>query len=316
MNNRSENVPQNSSSPAPEVMELITWNMILNPLFLITYNLPSILNGILLVTILKDPLKCFRSCSSYLLFNFGLLGFLPLLILILSILMLSGYGNIYLWLYGFIFGFYNTIFAVFMLTLDRYFLACKPLFYSRIITKRRVFYSVTFFWILSGILVAITSPQIYDFVPKMDEAKLFVLSLFTIYCFVLTVIMILNIKTWQTVARRHVSHDIQSLGNRQNGNASKNLEHRAERKRLENERRFSKVILLLLLNLVFFILPQVLIIGIKSVNIWCEFCVTEFEHPNVYLFQVYFFPMFYITTPVLYIVSIPKYRKSCRTLFF
>jgi small-conductance mechanosensitive channel len=203
-----------------------------------------------------------------------------------------------------------------MLTLDRYFLACKPLFYSRIITKRRVFYSVTFFWILSGILVAITSPQIYDFIPKMDEAKLFVLSLFTIYCFVLTVIMILNIKTWQTVARRHVSHDIQSLGNRQNGNASKNLEHRAERKRLENERRFSKVILLLLLNLVFFILPQVLIIGIKSVNIWCEFCVTEFEHPNVYLFQVYFFPMFYITTPVLYIVSIPKYRKSCRTLFF
>lgn len=225
MDNRSENVPQNSSSPAPEVMELITWNMILNPLFLITYNLPSILNGILLVTILKDPLKCFRSCSSYLLFNFGLLGFLPLLILILSILMLSGYGNIFLWLYGFIFGFYNTIFAVFMLTLDRYFLACKPLFYSRIITKRRVFYSVTFFWILSGILVAITSPQIYDFIPKMDEAKLFVLSLFTIYCFVLTVIMILNIKTWQTVARRHVSHDIQSLGNRQNGNASKNLEH-------------------------------------------------------------------------------------------
>lgn len=174
MDNRSENVLQNSSSPAPEVMELITWNMILNPLFLITYNLPSILNGILLVTILKDPLKCFRSCSSYLLFNFGLLGFLPLLILILSILMLSGYGNIYLWLYGFIFGFYNTIFAVFMLTLDRYFLACKPLFYSRIITKRRVFYSVTFFWILSGILVAITSPQIYDFIPKMDEAKLFV----------------------------------------------------------------------------------------------------------------------------------------------
>ena len=116
--------------------------------------------------------------------------------------------------------------------------------------------------------------------------------------------MILNIKTWQTVARRHVSHDIQSLGDRQNGNASKNLEHRAERKRLENERRFSKVILLLLLNLVFFILPQVLIIGIKSVNIWCEFCVTEFEHPNVYLFQVYFFPMFYITS-----------QRPCFTLY-
>lgn len=83
---------------------------------------------------------------------------------------------------------------------------------------------------------------------------------------------------------------------------------------MENERRFTKVVFLLLLNVVFFILPQRLEIGIRSVNIWCEYCLQNFENPKVGLFQIHFFPLFRITTPLLYLVFIPKYRRPCRSL--
>ena len=309
MENTSENIPRNLSSPA---LEYITWNNILNPLFLIIHLLPNVENGILLATILRDPLKCFRSSSSYLVINLGLLGFLPLLTLILNIITLSGNKDQHLWLCGFVFGLCNTMLAVLMLTMDRYVLACKPLLYSTIITKRRVFYCVIFSWILSGILVAITVLQLYEFFKGKVLIKMFVFALFPIFCFLVIVITILNIKTWQTVAR-HESQ-VQSFG-RQNSKTSRNLKYRAEKKRLENERRFAKVVLLLLINMVLFMEPPLLIVGMKSVNVWCDFCFTDINHPNVSLLQMYFFPLFYITTPVLYILFIPKYRKSCRRLF-
>ncbi len=309
MENTSENIPRNFSSPAPEY---ITWNNMLNPLFLIIHLLPSVENGILLATILKDPLKCFRSSSSYLVFYLGLLGFSPLLTLILHILTLSGNKDQPLWVCGFVFGFYNTILTVLMLTMDRYVLACKPLMYLTIITKRRVFYCVTFSWIFSGSLAAITALHLYHFIAAKVMINMFVLIIFPIFCFLLIVITILNIKTRQTVAR-HRSH-LQSFG-QQNRNSSKNLKYRAEIKRLKNERRFAKVVLLLLVNMVLFMVPPVSIIGMKMVNVLCNFCFMEIEHPNVSLLQMYFFPLFYITTPVLYIVFIPKYRKSCQRLF-
>ena len=94
----------------------ITWNILRNPLFLTIYLLPCPLNGVLVVTIFKDPLKCLRSCSSYLVFNLGLLGFLHLLTLIIHVLTLSAYKELNLCEFVYCFAFLNTVFAVLMLT--------------------------------------------------------------------------------------------------------------------------------------------------------------------------------------------------------
>ena len=306
------NTSQNSSSSQPELLVAITWNIIRNPLFLIIYILPCPLNGVLVVTILKDPLKCLRSCSSYLVFNFGLLGFLPFLALIIHILTLSVYKELHVCEFIYCFGFYNTVFAVLILTTDRYYLVCKPLLYSVIITKTRVLHFAILSWIVSGILAVAVFPCVYNVIGIVLATKIFVFTSPPIFSCLIIVIMILNIKTWQTIVR----HDnrFSSLGQPQ-GNASNNSQNRAEKSRLENERRFSKVVLVLLLNLVFFVLPQVLIIVIRCVNFLCELCVTGFRDSNVNLLQFYFFPLYFITTPVLYIAFIPKYRKSCRSLF-
>ena len=150
------NASQNSFSPEPDIQISLTWQTISNPLLWIDYLLPCLLNGVLTITILKDPLKCFRSCSSYLVFNIGLLGFLPSVILISHILASSHSGNVFWSSYGFIFGFYNTLFAVLLLAVDRYVLSCKPLMYSTIVTKQRVVYCVVLSWIFSGILTIVS----------------------------------------------------------------------------------------------------------------------------------------------------------------
>ena len=112
----SGNISQNSSLPHPQILVSITWNILRNPLFLTIYLLPCPLNGVLVVTIFKDPLKCLRSCSSYLVFNLGLLGFLPLLTLIIHVLTLSAYKELNLCEFVYCFAFLNTVFAVLMLT--------------------------------------------------------------------------------------------------------------------------------------------------------------------------------------------------------
>ena len=307
---------ENSSEPT----FFLTWNDVINPLFLIVNILPSVLNGILLATIIIDPLKCFRSCYSYLLFNFGLLGLLPPLTVIVHILTLYGYGYQTLWLYGFVLGFYNTIFAVFMLTLDRYVLVCKPLLYSRTVTKCRVLYGAIASWISSVALAASCFPAVYDVVGIKLATKVFLFTLLPVYLFLVIASIILNMQTWKTVATRRgrlarLLNGSERRKGSQNDTRLSSSVNRVEIKRLENERRFLKVVLLLVVNLMIFILPQVILVCLMSLNVCCELGFTEIEHPNVSLFQTYLFPLFYITTPLLYMVFIPKYRKSCLRLF-
>ena len=310
MANTSDHAFQNSSSSELDMLKSLTWHTIRNPLLWIDYILPCSLNGVLMVTILKDPLKCFRSCSSYLVFNFGLFGFLPLFILITHILALSHNDNLYLSVYGFLFGFYNTLFSVFLLAVDRYVLACRPLWYSIIVTKRRVLYCVILSWILSGTLTVVSFVLYHSAIDVIIATQIFVFTLLPIFFLLVIAIMVLNIKAWMAVA--HCAINVQSLG-KQNSSPFKNLRQRAKEKRLKNERRFCKVVLLLHLNLMFLILPQVLIISMKVINIWCKLCIGELH--NAALFQIYIFPLFYTTTPVIHIAFIPKYRKSCRSLF-
>ena len=315
MENTSEYKTGNSSSPELVKLISLTWDDIRNPLLWIDYLLPCFLNGVLTVTALKDPLKCFRSCSSYLVFNIGLLGFLPFLILILHILALSYSCDLHLALYASVFGFYNTLCAVFLLAVDCYILACKPLLYSMIVTKRRVVYCVIFSWNLSATLATSAFLLTYNVTDIVLAAKIFVFTLFPIVFLLLIVIMILNIKTRKTVAQCFINIQRLCPLSRQNGNTLKKITYRAVKERLKNERRFSKVVLLLHFNSVFFILPQVLLIGTNAVNIWCEFCINETYNQNLKLFHAFIFPLFYTTMPVIHIAFIPKYRSSCRNLF-
>ena len=161
-------------------------------------------------------------------------------------------------------------------------------------TISRALYFAIFSWILSGIFAAAVFPYVHNVVGVVLATKIYVLTLLPIFCFLIIVILTLNIKTWKTVACR--GNCVASL-NRQNGNMAKKSQNRADKTTLENERRFSKVVLLLLLNLVFLVLPQVLLNVVGCVNIWCQSCITEFGSLKVSLLQFYLFPLFLSQLP-------------------
>lgn len=140
--------------------------------------------------------------------------------------------------------------------------------------------------------------------------EIFILLLITLFFVLVAVIIVFDIKTWLKI--QQLQTEVFTLGNLST-DPSSNC-YNAEQKRLQMESRFAKVVILLLVNLVVFILPQVVIVGMRQANNWCNLCVRKVL-PEANLFHSYIFPLFYISTPILYVTLIPKYRKSLTALF-
>ena len=325
MKNIQTNNNTNFSSPDLFVEEWLTWSLVTNPLFILIHLSSAATNLILLTTMLKDPLKCFRSVSSYLLFNLILNGFVPLVSYCLYIVTIMA-DTAYLGLWTLAFAFYNTILAVLLSSVDRYILVSRPILYSVIVTKFRVICALALSWILCLVLTFCLTTRVKTF---LSEIAFFAFVPFILL--MVFVIILVDIKTWKSISKAQM--ELRTLGSEHNPtsrttkrnssrstkenssrSAKENSSYRAEQKRIQTEKRFAKVVVLLLLNVVLFIFPQMLVISIRVVNVWCNSCIKELRHKQASLFQVYYFPLFYFTTPLLYLVFIPKYHKSFSVL--
>ena len=254
---------------------------------------------------LKDPLKCFRSVSSYLLFNLISNGFVPLVSYCLYIITLAA-DTEYLGIWTLIFAFINTILAVLLLSIDRYVLVARPIMYPVIITKTRITFAVLFSWTVSmalafGILVRV----------KTVVSQVAVFALLPFIVVVVFAIIVIDIETWRSISKAQT--ELQRLGNESRSDIN-SANYKAEQKRVQTEKRFAKVVVLLLMNVVLFILPQTLVVASRMVNVWCKSCLEGLQREKASLFQAYYFPLFYSTTPLLYLLFIPKYRKSFSVL--
>ena len=299
----------NFSSPDPFIHDWLTWSLVTNPLFILIHLSSAATNLILLITMLKDPLKCFRSVSSYLLFNLILNGFVPLVSYCLYIVTIMA-NTAYLGVWTLVFAFFNTILSVLLSSVDRYILVSRPILYSVIVTKFRVICTLTISWILCLVLTFGITTRVKNF---LSEIAFFVFVPFMLL--MVFVVILVDIKTWKSISKAQT--ELRTLGSEHNSasrNTKESSSYRAEQKRIQTEKRFAKVVVLLLLNVVLFIFPQMLVVASRVVHVWCNLCMKEFRHKQASIFQVYYFPLFYFTTPLLYLVVIPKYRKSLSVL--
>ena len=285
----------------------LTWSLLTNPLFIILHLSSTLNNLILLTTMIKDPLKCFRSKSSYLLINLVLMGFIPLVCYILYITSVAC-GTIYMAVWTLMFAFINTVLAVLLLSIDRFILVSRPIMYSAIVTKSRVLYAISFSYVLC---LTVTVGFVVEF--RSIVSKISIFFIFPFLLIAVFFIIIIDIATWQSISK--AQKELLRLGRDVSRLDTNSASYRAELKRIKTEKRFAKVVGLLLLNVVLFILPETLVVGGRVINIWCRLCFKGFEDKKASLFQVYYFPIFYLTTPMLYLVFIPKYRKSIAAVF-
>jgi hypothetical protein len=124
-------------------------------------------------------------------------------------------------------------------------------------------------------------------------------------------IIVVDIKTWRSISK--AQKELLRLGS-ESISDTESRNYRAEQKRIQTEKRFAKVVALLLLNVVMFIFPQMFVVASRVINVWCNLCIKTLRQDKASIFQVYYFPLFYLTTPLLYLFFIPKYHKSLSEL--
>ena len=287
----------------PFIQNWLTWSVLTQPRLVIPYLSSTLTNLVLFTTMLKDPLNCFRSISSYLLFNLVLNGFSPLLTYCLCIATLVT-NTEYLGVYSLVFAFNHTILAVLLLSIDRYILVSRPLAYSIIITKSRCFYAVLFSWILCMLLTYCVGARLMQI-----ATKVIVFSLLSCILILVLVIIVVDILTWGSIFKAQA--ELRRFGNESRSNSGN---FRAEQKRLRTEKRFAKVVMILLVDVILFILPQAVVVASRVLYVLCKSCVNGSKLQKASIFQLCFFPLFYLTTPVLYLAFIPKYRRSLALL--
>ena len=284
----------------------LTWSLLTQPWFIILYLSSSLTNFVLFTTMLKDPLNCFRSMSSYLLFNLLLSGFSPMVTYCLCIITLVA-NTEYLAVWSSVFAFHHTILAVLLLSIDRYILVSRPLVYSVIITRSRCFYAIVLSWILCMALTYFVAVRLIHI-----ATKVFVFALISFILLMVLVVIVVDVITWRSIL--NAQSELRRFGNETRLDRT-STNFRAEHRRLQTEKRFAKVVIILLLNVIFFIFPQSVVVAGRALCALCKSCVNCSMLQKAHSFQLYFFPLFYLTTPVLYLVGIPKYRKSLALLF-
>ena len=303
----SESIQMNNDTnfSSPFIADWLTWSLVTNPLFIILHLSSAVTNLILLITMLKDPLKCFRSVSSYLLFNLVVNGLVPMLSYCLYIVTVAG-DTVYFGVWTLVFAFNNTILAVLFSSLDRYILVSRPIMYSVIVTKSRVICILVISWIICLVSAFGIAVRVKNIVSAIILFVFLPLILSMVFA-----IIVVDIKTWRSISK--AQKELLRLGS-ESISDTESRNYRAEQKRIQTEKRFAKVVALLLLNVVMFIFPQMLVVSSRVINVWCNLCIKTLRQDKASVFQVYYFPLFYLTTPLLYLFFIPKYHKSLSEL--
>lgn len=112
----------------------------------------TVCNVLLLFGLAKDPLKCFRNSTSYLIMNLAVSDILTCLCRLIEVHCLLGDGKLYFVLH---FPAYVSMFSALFLAIDRYLITVFPLKYKLLVTWKITLAVVIIQWVLSFAQVVI-----------------------------------------------------------------------------------------------------------------------------------------------------------------
>ena len=251
-----------------------------------------ICNILLLIGLIKDPLKCFRNSASYLILN---LAFSDILTCVYEIGII--YWNPCIDTHGiqiFRIAEYISWLSILSMSLDRYLSVVHPLKYNILVTGKKTFVVILLQWVFCIISVLLSI-----FFIRTEIYALHIIAFFLV--FFSTFFYVKTAYQLKEKSRCLMRQEDISL-----------TAKRSQNVRLLNEKRFLWTIFLTSVITITTLMPLVMY---KNVSTHTRYGDGNTTTSHVYIFLYTLFVINFVVNPLIYCLRLRKYRKTCRLLF-
>lgn len=254
-----------------------------------------LLQLMLLIAFVKDPLKCFRNSAVYLVAN---LSIVDLSVCVRGLLTIffdpesrsMEYTN------------HSTLMAsaiaLFSIAVDRCFLVTHPIKHRIFVSNKKMILLVALIWILS--FVETIKQIIMDGETSYDDLVR--------VCFYLVIVMWTFV--FYAVTFKSLKKQTKSLDQLQNNNATQ--EYRAQKLRILNEKRFLETIIIVGCIYLVTILPNSIY---TQIILFRSHKDEEESGGNLDRILFFIWIVNFVVNPIIYLWRLPKYRKTFRIIF-
>ena len=192
---------------------------------------------------------------------------------------------------------------IFILSYERYLLVTAPIKYKTVATVGRVRILAVLVWLCSAIIGVFSykSFHIHGF-----------LWLHLPFGFAFIILVVIDIKTFIEIKK--MDSNIGSITETGSQKASLN---QAIKNRIDMHTKFARVVVLLLLNFIFFACPLFAFHIMNTINKGCDGCLftSMVDDGTIYAITILLFIFNDINTALFYLILIPKYRMSFVAIF-
>ena len=250
-----------------------------------------ILNVLLLVAFIKDPLKCFRNSATYLVMNLAVSDSLPCLLYSFLHVHKKTY-SIYVFLVSWLW--IVSILSITFISIDRFLIVAYPMKY-RILIKGKIILWLAAIWTVSGIVAAWTNL----FTGNSTMLGQMAFSILSMSGILLSSVMYSS--TYYKLKKQSRNIALQN-----------SIESRAQEIRILKEKRFLKTIVIIACIAFVCVVPSMvffLIMKIIALELGPMASLLSFILPT-YLLQINS-----AVNPLIYFLRFPNYRKTFYTIY-
>ena len=256
-----------------------------------TCTLGALLNVLLLVAFIKDPLKCFRNSGTYLLMSLSVSDCLTCSFTVFHFSSNSGdvgsrlvFNSLSFWFTA------TSVLSIAAISIDRYLMVAYPIKYRILVGGKVIALWVTAVWITGALMPLFTlflKTKIYGFY----------LSFFIAVSAIMYSITYYNLKKQsRNMASRNSS------------------EGRAQEIRIMKEKRFLNTIVIIAVIVFVCVLPTAVVLQTNSF-------VSEIYVNNNFLtlvkeISLFIFSINFAANPIIYVLRLPNYRKTFYLLYW
>ena len=264
-----------------------------------------LVNATIISLFLVDPLRSLRRPSGYLVASLNAGAILTSASSVIA--SLPGLRNMTIISVNVCFAIYSVAATasftfIFIMSYERYVLVTAPIKYKRVVTVGRVQILAVSVWVCSVVIGV-------SLFTSLSSAGFLWLSI--PFAALYIILFCIDVKTFIEIKKIN-----SSIGGITESEFQRSSLNQAMKNRIDMQTKFARVVVLLLVNFLFFASPIFVFHIMSTLNHNCSFCL--FQHTTmlkIYEATIVMFIFHDINTALFYLILIPKYRISLVAIF-